>query len=116
MVSFTSSFCLRCRIRLMMIRSSAADKVTDSSYSIDEWKNGGWKAGVANEGKQITSVTADLKAANERHAVFYDASESSGSGLKQGQETLMVNASIMDVGYHPVNAPWVVDLDLPKGP
>jgi hypothetical protein len=25
-----------------------------------------------------------------------------------------VNAAIMDVAYRPVNAPWVVDLDLPK--
>lgn len=100
----------------MIVRSKTADKVTDSSCSIEEWKNGGWKAGVADDGKHITSVTADLKAASERHAVFYDASETSGSGLKQGEETLMVNASIMDVGYHPVNAPWVVDLDLPKGP
>lgn len=115
MVSF-SPFPFHCHIQLIMIRSSAADKVTDSSCSINEWKSGGWKAGVANEGEQITSVTADLKAANERHAVFYDASESSGSGLKRGEETLMVNASIMDVGYHPVNPPWVVDLDLPKGP
>jgi len=31
-----------------------------------------------------------------------------------GNETLFVNAAIMDVRYRPVNAPWLVDLDLPK--
>lgn len=30
-----------------------------------------------------------------------------------GEETLFVNAAIMDVNYKPVNAPWMVDLDLP---
>jgi predicted phosphohydrolase len=31
-----------------------------------------------------------------------------------GEETLFVNASIMDVGYSPVNAPWLIDIELPK--
>ncbi|KAL8869514.1 MAG: hypothetical protein Q9198_007863 [Flavoplaca austrocitrina] len=30
-----------------------------------------------------------------------------------GEETLFINAAIMDVNYEPVNAPWLVDLDLP---
>lgn len=30
-----------------------------------------------------------------------------------GQETLMVNAAIMDVHNHPVNPPWLIDLELP---
>ncbi|KAL8801243.1 MAG: hypothetical protein Q9182_004592 [Xanthomendoza sp. 2 TL-2023] len=30
-----------------------------------------------------------------------------------GEETLFVNAAIMNVNYQPVNAPWRVDLDLP---
>jgi hypothetical protein len=31
-----------------------------------------------------------------------------------GKETLFINAAIMDVDYDPVNAPWLVDIDLPK--
>jgi predicted phosphohydrolase len=31
-----------------------------------------------------------------------------------GKETLMVNAAIMNLQYRPTNAPWLVDLDLPK--
>ena len=45
--------------------------------------------------------------------VFVDLSEGGGEGLRRGEETVFVNAAIMDVGYKPVNAPWVVDLDLP---
>ncbi|KAF2865395.1 Metallo-dependent phosphatase-like protein [Massariosphaeria phaeospora] len=42
-------------------------------------------------------------------AAFVDARE-----LVFGKETLMVNASIMTVGYEPVQGPWVVDLDLER--
>lgn len=33
--------------------------------------------------------------------------------LKHGQQTLMVNAAIMNGRNEPVNAPWLVDLELP---
>jgi len=42
-----------------------------------------------------------------------DLSRDGGKGLKWGEETLFVNASIMNVFYRPKNAPWLVDLDLP---
>lgn len=44
---------------------------------------------------------------------FIDASVNSAQPLVFGQETLFVNASIMNVAYEPVHAPWLVDLDLP---
>lgn len=31
-----------------------------------------------------------------------------------GKQTLMINAAIMNVRYKPVNAPWLVELELPK--
>jgi Icc-related predicted phosphoesterase len=34
--------------------------------------------------------------------------------LRAGQQTLFINASIMEHRYRPTNAPWIVDLDLPK--
>ena len=40
-------------------------------------------------------------------------SGSADKPLIWGQETQFVNASIMDVAYNPINAPWVVDMDLP---
>ncbi|KAI4121865.1 MAG: hypothetical protein LQ338_006121 [Usnochroma carphineum] len=39
--------------------------------------------------------------------------EGGGGEVRFGEETVFVNASVMDVGYRPVNAPWSVDLDLP---
>ncbi len=39
--------------------------------------------------------------------------EGKSKPLTFGEETLFVNAAIMDVNYKPVNAPWMVDLDLP---
>jgi hypothetical protein len=38
--------------------------------------------------------------------------ESNEVKVKFGEETLMVNAAIMNVDYRPVNQPWLVDLDL----
>jgi hypothetical protein len=46
-------------------------------------------------------------------AAFVDVSSEGGTSLEFGKETLFVNASIMDLSYHPTNAPFVVDLDLP---
>ncbi|KAF3072923.1 Metallophosphoesterase domain-containing protein 1 [Trichoderma lentiforme] len=34
--------------------------------------------------------------------------------LKQGEETLFVNASIMSIRYRPSQMPWVIDIDLPR--
>ncbi|KAL2075177.1 hypothetical protein VTL71DRAFT_119 [Oculimacula yallundae] len=40
--------------------------------------------------------------------------ESDNWPVKFGKETLMINAAIMNMGYRPTNAPWLVDLDLPR--
>ena len=50
---------------------------------------------------------------DEYTEVSYDGSERGGAPVRWGEETVFVNASIMDVKYRPVNRPWVVDLDLP---
>ncbi|CAG8956220.1 hypothetical protein HYFRA_00003600 [Hymenoscyphus fraxineus] len=42
--------------------------------------------------------------------------ELSGDGtwdIKHGEETLMVNSSIMNLDYRPVNSPWIFDIELP---
>ena len=49
----------------------------------------------------------------EDRCASVDISEIGGKPLQWGEETLFVNASIMDVHYNPTNAPWVVDIDLP---
>lgn len=49
----------------------------------------------------------------EQGFAFLDLTESGKSPLRFGEETMFVNAAIMNRKYSPVNAPWVVDLDLP---
>lgn len=49
----------------------------------------------------------------EQRAAYIDLSKDGNEPLVWGEETLFVNASIMDLRYKPVNAPWLVDLDLP---
>lgn len=99
---------------LTYYRADDADNVVDSTATIAQWKDGSWKAGVAGQGKSIETINTDLGAAKEHHAVFVDVSKQGGRALERGAETLLVNASIMDVGYSPVNAPWIIDVDLPK--
>ncbi|EUC48211.1 hypothetical protein COCMIDRAFT_87874 [Bipolaris oryzae ATCC 44560] len=53
------------------------------------------------------------KTANERAATV-DISQGSSIAVEFGKETLMVNASIMNVRYDPWNGPWLVDLDLER--
>ncbi|KAL7812331.1 Metallo-dependent phosphatase [Trichoderma aethiopicum] len=36
------------------------------------------------------------------------------NAVRQGEQTLFVNASIMSVRYRPAQMPWVVDIDLPR--
>ncbi|OJD35868.1 ser thr protein phosphatase family protein [Diplodia corticola] len=45
-------------------------------------------------------------------AAFVDVSGGADAPLRLAEETVMVNASIMDLSYTPSNAPVVVDLDL----
>jgi len=63
---------------------------------------------------QLFPITVDQNDVLENRGAFVDLSSSGSSQLHWGQETLFVNASIMDVRYNPRNAPWVVDLELPR--
>lgn len=60
-------------------------------------------------------IPVDEKDMLEKRGVYLDVSSEGQRPLAFGDETLFVNASIVDVYYRPVNAPWVVDLDLPRG-
>ncbi|KAI9847376.1 MAG: hypothetical protein M1837_002564 [Sclerophora amabilis] len=70
--------------------------------------------GLRKKIETIEKLDVDMEKAWEDRAVMVDFSHESGKGLTFGDETLFVNASIMDVRYSPVHAPWLVDLDLPK--
>lgn len=89
--------------------SERADEVTTMPTTIQEWKDGAWQSGIAHNGLQSVSVSAEKML--QRHAAYLDITK-----LQQGRETALVNAAIMDVMYQPVNAPWLIEMELPKGP
>jgi predicted phosphodiesterase len=52
---------------------------------------------------------------NEQRGVVVDTTEGEYA-LKTGQQTLFVNAAIMDRRYHPTQYPWIIDIDLDRTP
>jgi hypothetical protein len=72
--------------------------------TMEQFKRQGWKKHI-REVERVEVVENEVK---EQRAVFVE-----GKGIRRGEQTLLVNAAIMDVGYSPVNAPFVVDLNLP---
>lgn len=59
-------------------------------------------------------VGVDRGRAIDERCVKLDLSAKGRRPLAFGEETAFVNAAIMNVNYRPANAPWLVDLDLPK--
>jgi len=81
----------------------------EPQQTIQEFKDGGWEKYI----KSVETVEVDKKEVMEQRAVLVDASKTGGKEVIRGEQTLMVNAAIMDAGYHPVNAAFLVDVDLP---
>lgn len=63
--------------------------------------------------KTSERVLVDREKILAQHSAYVDLTDSDQPGAKFGDETLFVNAAIVNLAYNPVNAPWVVDLDLP---
>ena len=63
--------------------------------------------------KTSERIVVDKEQSLENRSAYLDLTDSDQPGLKFGDETLFVNAAILDQAYRPVNAPWVVDLALP---
>ncbi|KAJ8104907.1 hypothetical protein OPT61_g10501 [Boeremia exigua] len=64
--------------------------------------------------KRMQGVEVNEHRMEEERAAYVDISSVGEHAIKFGRETLMVNASIMDVQYEPVQGPWLVDLDLER--
>jgi len=76
----------------------------------------GWGAERHNwDDGSVETVQLSKDAVLEAGAAVVDLSTSGGAPLKFGKETVFVNAAIMNVEYQPLNAPWVIDLDLLPG-
>ncbi|KAI9931763.1 hypothetical protein MW887_010342 [Aspergillus wentii] len=60
-----------------------------------------------------SAIRCDPETVLEDRCAYYDVSSEGARPLKPCKETLFVNASVVDIKYNPINAPWLVDLDLP---
>jgi predicted phosphodiesterase len=58
-------------------------------------------------------ILQDPETVLENRSCYYNACNDGKQPLRYGEETLFVNASVVTLNYSPVNAPWVVDVDLP---
>ncbi|KAL1971894.1 hypothetical protein VTN31DRAFT_1982 [Thermomyces dupontii] len=59
-------------------------------------------------------IVPDMDAARRERCCKLDVSSDEERPLRHREETLFVNASVLSVRYRPENAPWLIDLDLPK--
>ncbi|KAL4886755.1 ribosomal protein S8e-domain-containing protein [Aspergillus karnatakaensis] len=76
--------------------------------------------GVAGSGsgsrlRRVEEIRADRETVMEERSAYVDLTSGSGKPLRRGEETVFVNASVVNVQYQGLNAPWVVDLDLEVG-
>ncbi|GAB7352841.1 hypothetical protein MBLNU459_g3450t1 [Dothideomycetes sp. NU459] len=97
-------------------REGAAAEVAERAMTVDEWCGGGWMEGVEvgkRNGGGIVAFEPDLEKARKQRCAWVNVAEGSGKEIVRGRHTLLVNAAIVDVNYKPVNAPFLVDLDLP---
>ncbi|KAE8144982.1 hypothetical protein BDV25DRAFT_134184 [Aspergillus avenaceus] len=68
-----------------------------------------WEWSTRNQ----SMIQCDKETALEDRCAYTDVSGGSKAPLRVGEETLFVNASVVTVEYHAMNAPWLVDLELP---
>ena len=64
--------------------------------------------------KSLKEVQIDRKKCWKDGYAAINLSKTAQEPLQRGCETLLVNASIMDMFHRPFNAPWLIELDLPK--
>lgn len=74
----------------------------------------GWGAQKIRWGENDSSdKVIDMNVDFDR-AAMADVSRSGNQPLDYGKETLLVNASIMNLRYQPIQDLWLVDIDLPR--
>ncbi|KAL5339058.1 Metallo-dependent phosphatase-like protein [Aspergillus crustosus] len=81
---------------------------TSSSTSAPLAPQTGAAAGI----KTVEEIHLDRETAMEERSAYVDLTSSSERSLRRGEETLFVNASVVNAEYKGLNAPWLVDLDL----
>ncbi|KAH7316542.1 ser/Thr protein phosphatase family protein [Stachybotrys elegans] len=72
-----------------------------------------WPMPFTDDDKVMQAKLEKLVEISKARGVHVDLTAGEAS-LAAGQETLFVNAAIMDTGYKPSQPPWIVDVDLPS--
>ncbi|KAJ3502814.1 hypothetical protein NM208_g16647 [Fusarium decemcellulare] len=67
---------------------------------------------VTQDEETVKLTRVKLIEMSQQRGAHVDLTEGS-SLLVPGERTLFVNAAIMDIGYRPIQLPWIVDVDLP---
>jgi len=67
-----------------------------------DWSNG-----------KLHRLQFDERQILQERSAQIDLSDKGPNPLRFGEETMFINAAIMNLRYQPTNAPWVVDVDLP---
>ncbi|KAL4821991.1 hypothetical protein BDW67DRAFT_149990 [Aspergillus spinulosporus] len=82
-----------------------------------EWERSGPESDTATGSgtlagvKRIQEISWDREDVMDNRGAYVDLSSSSEKPLRRGEETVLVNASVVTAEYKGLNAPWVVDLD-----
>lgn len=74
--------------------------------------------GVVGESSEILGSLSGPTKPNDANVIaertaYIDVSNNSERPLKAGQETMLINSSIMTLSYKPEGAGWLVDMELP---
>ncbi|KAL1957427.1 hypothetical protein VTO42DRAFT_5995 [Malbranchea cinnamomea] len=76
-----------------------------------KWDKEGKEEEEEEEGS--TTFQQDREAELDNGYAYIDLSHESNKPLREGEETLFVNAAVVTRLYEPLNAPWLIDIDLP---
>lgn len=88
-------------------------EATDEEGSRSIMKLTKFKPSRLDKHEEWTRKMGQVKEASKNRGVKIDTTEGENK-LKTGEQTLFVNAAIMDIRYRPIQAPWIIDIDLPK--
>ena len=70
-------------------------------------------APISSSGESSRKIEIDLARCQHEKSAFVDLSNFAPDPLSFGQETLMINASILNTSHRPFNPPWLIDIELP---
>ena len=68
---------------------------------------------ISSNGESLRKSEVDFAQCQQEKSASVDLSSSGPDPLPFGRETLVVNASIMNMNHRPLNPPWLINIDLP---